>query len=60
MYPCYSFESHVTLIDIDPAAGQAKIPAYYIGHDCGTVIHPDIVHGMVFGGIAHGIGATLS
>jgi 2-furoyl-CoA dehydrogenase large subunit len=29
------------------------------GHDCGVMISPDVVHGMTYGGIAHGIGAAL-
>ena len=29
------------------------------GHDCGVMINPDIVHGVTYGGIAHGIGAAL-
>jgi len=59
MYPCYAFEAHVPLVSIDPDTGQVEICDYYIGHDCGTVINPDIVRGMTFGGIAHGIGAAL-
>ncbi len=59
MYPCYSFEVHVVLIEIDPATAQPKILRYLCGHDCGTMINPDIVHGMIYGGIAHGIGAAL-
>jgi len=59
MYPCYSFEAHVPLVSIDPETGQVEILDYHIGHDCGTVINPDIVRGMTFGGIAHGIGAAL-
>ncbi|MEE8332292.1 MAG: molybdopterin cofactor-binding domain-containing protein, partial [Alphaproteobacteria bacterium] len=59
MYPCYSFEAHVPLIAIDPDTGQVEILDYHIGHDCGTVINPDIVRGMTLGGIAHGIGAAL-
>ncbi|MSP97767.1 MAG: xanthine dehydrogenase family protein molybdopterin-binding subunit [Betaproteobacteria bacterium] len=59
MYPCYSFEAHVVLIEIDPATAQPKILRYLCGHDCGTMINPDIVHGMTYGGIAHGIGAAL-
>ena len=59
MYPCYAFEAHIPLITIDPGTGQVQIHDYYIGHDCGTVINPDIVRGMTFGGIAHGIGAAL-
>src|SRR5262245_39600480 len=59
MYPCFAFEFHVVLISIDPETGKPQIRRYVIGHDCGTVINPDIVRGMTLGGIAHGIGAAL-
>ena len=59
MYPCFSFEAHVVAIEIDPATGQVKLRRYACGHDCGVMISPHIVHGMTFGGIAHGIGAAL-
>jgi CO/xanthine dehydrogenase Mo-binding subunit len=59
MYPCFSFEFHVVLVAIDPDTGKPEIRRYCIGHDCGTVINPDIVRGMTLGGIAHGIGAAL-
>ncbi len=59
MYPCFSFEFHVVLVAIDPEIGKPQIHRYIVGHDCGTVINPDIVRGMTLGGIAHGIGAAL-
>jgi len=59
MYPVHSFEFHVVLLTIDPGLGKPEIRRYVIGHDCGTVINPDIVRGMTLGGIAHGIGAAL-
>ena len=59
MYPCYSFEVHVVYAEIDPLTGQPKLQRYVCGHDCGVMISPDIVHGMTYGGIAHGIGAAL-
>ena len=59
MYPCYSFEAHLVLVEIDPDTCQARLLRYVCGHDCGVMISPDIVHGMTFGGIAHGIGAAL-
>jgi 2-furoyl-CoA dehydrogenase large subunit len=59
MYPCYAFEAHLPLVAIDPATGKVEIIEYWIVHDCGTVITPDIVRGMTFGGIAHGIGHAL-
>jgi CO/xanthine dehydrogenase Mo-binding subunit len=59
MYPCFSFEAHMALVAIDPGTGKVEIPEYYVAHDCGTIINPLIVKGMMLGGIAHGIGAAL-
>ncbi|HMG60391.1 MAG TPA: xanthine dehydrogenase family protein molybdopterin-binding subunit, partial [Burkholderiales bacterium] len=59
IYPCYAFEAHVVLVEIDPDTGKPAIRKYVCGHDCGVMINPDIVHGMTYGGIAHGIGAAL-
>ena len=59
MYPCHSFEAHVVLASIDPDTGKVGIHRYVCGHDCGVMISPDVVHGMTYGGIAHGIGASL-
>lgn len=59
MYPCFSFEAHVVYMEVDADTGQPAIRRYAVGHDCGVMISPDIVHGMTYGGIAHGIGAAL-
>ena len=59
MYPCYAFEAHIVLVEIDRDTGKPAIRKYVCGHDCGVMINPDIVHGMTCGGIAHGIGAAL-
>jgi len=59
IYPCYAFEAHVVLVEIDPDTGKPALRKYVCGHDCGVMINPDIVHGMTYGGIAHGIGAAL-
>jgi len=59
MYPCYSFESHLVLVKMDPVICKPEIIDYHLGHDCGVVINPDIVRGMTLGGVAHGIGAAL-
>ncbi|MDP3085827.1 MAG: xanthine dehydrogenase family protein molybdopterin-binding subunit [Rubrivivax sp.] len=59
MYPCTSFEAHVVLDCIDPQTGKVGLHRYVFGHDCGVMISPDVVHGMTYGGIAHGIGAAL-
>lgn len=59
LYPCFSFQAHVPLVEIDPGTGKVKVHDYVIAHDCGTAINPDIVRGMIIGGVAHGIGAAL-
>jgi 2-furoyl-CoA dehydrogenase large subunit len=59
MYPCHSFESHIILASIDPDTCKVSIQRYVCGHDCGVMISPDVVHGMTYGGIAHGLGASL-
>jgi 2-furoyl-CoA dehydrogenase large subunit len=59
MYPCYAFEAHVVYLEIDAETAQPTLRKYVCGHDCGVMINPDIVHGMTYGGIAHGIGAAL-
>jgi 2-furoyl-CoA dehydrogenase large subunit len=59
IYPCYAFEAHVVYLEIDRDTGKPSLRRYVCGHDCGVMINPDIVHGMTYGGIAHGIGAAL-
>lgn len=59
IYPCYAFEAHVVYVEIDPETAKPSLRKYVCGHDCGVMINPDIVHGMTYGGIAHGIGAAL-
>lgn len=59
MYPCHSFESHLVLASVDPDTGKVTLHRYMCGHDCGVMISPDVVHGMTYGGIAHGLGAAL-
>ncbi len=59
IYPCFSFQAHIPYVEIDPGTGRVSVLDYAIAHDCGTVINPDIVRGMVIGGLAHGVGAAL-
>lgn len=44
---------------VDPGTGTVDLDRYHIAHDCGTVVNPDVVRGMVYGGTAHGIGVAL-
>jgi len=59
LYPTYSFELHLVLAAIDPGTANVELKRYVVAHDCGTVINPDVVRGMVYGGTAHGIGVAL-
>ncbi|MBM09456.1 MAG: aldehyde oxidase [Magnetovibrio sp.] len=59
IYPCFSFQVHIPYVEIDQHTGKVSILNYFVGHDCGTQINPDIVRGMVIGGLAHGVGAAL-
>ena len=59
LYPCFSFQAHVPLVEIEPDTCKVTLHDYYIAHDCGTAINPDIVRGMIIGGVAHGVGAAL-
>jgi 2-furoyl-CoA dehydrogenase large subunit len=59
LYPCYSFEAHLVLAVIDEGTGVIGLDRYFLAHDCGTVINPEVVRGMVCGGTAHGIGVAL-
>ena len=59
IYPCYSFQTHVSVVEIDRVTGLAKLRDHVIAHDCGTMINPKIVRGMIIGGIGHGVGAAL-
>jgi 2-furoyl-CoA dehydrogenase large subunit len=58
-YPTFSFSVHLPVVEVDPELGTVEILDYAVAHDCGTVINPLVVVGMVYGGIAHGIGAAL-
>lgn len=59
MYPAYGFSAHVPVVEVDPDTCTVRLLDYFVVHDCGTIINPDIVRGMVVGGIAQGIGAAL-
>ncbi|MEM4353163.1 MAG: xanthine dehydrogenase family protein molybdopterin-binding subunit [Candidatus Caldarchaeum sp.] len=50
---------HIAVVEVDVETGVVKILRYVIVHDCGNMINPKIVEGMVEGATVHGIGATL-
>jgi carbon-monoxide dehydrogenase large subunit len=55
----YANGSAVAEVEVDIETGEVRIAQFLFVHDCGRVIHPQIVDGQVLGGIAHGIGNAL-
>ena len=58
-FPSYAFSIHIPVVEVDPDTLQVTITRYLVVHDCGQVINPLAVNGLLYGGIAHGIGAAL-
>jgi carbon-monoxide dehydrogenase large subunit len=54
------FGAHVAMVEVDPDTGVVDILRYIAVDDCGTIINPLLVTGQVHGGIAQGIGQTMS
>jgi len=59
LYPCVALEAHVAFVEIDPETGEVRLDDYTVVHDCGTVLNPEVVRGLVLGGVAQGIGVAL-
>ena len=55
----YANGTAVAEVEVDAETGSVVLRNLVIAHDCGRVIHPQIVEGQILGGAAHGIGNTL-
>jgi carbon-monoxide dehydrogenase large subunit len=55
----YANASAVVELEVDADIGAVTLHKVTFAHDCGTVIHPQIVEGQIIGGLAHGIGNAL-
>ena len=51
--------THICEVEIDPETGQAKVLAYSVVDDCGTMINPMLVRGQIHGGLAQGLSQVL-
>jgi 2-furoyl-CoA dehydrogenase large subunit len=58
-FPSYAFSVHIPVVEVDPETFAISITRYVVAHDCGQVMNPLVVDGMIYGGIAHGIGGAL-
>ena len=51
---------HIAEVEVDPETGTVELVRYTVVDDFGTLINPALVEGQIHGGIAQGIGQTLS
>lgn len=51
--------SNIAVVDVDPETGRVRLLKYLIVHDCGRIINPLVVEGMLHGGAMSAIGAAL-
>ncbi len=50
---------HACIVEVDPHTGTLQVLRYIVVHDCGCVVHPQIVEGQIHGGVALGIGGSF-
>jgi 2-furoyl-CoA dehydrogenase large subunit len=57
----YTFSSaaHAAIVDVDRDTGRVRVLRYVIVSDNGTLIHPGVVDGQIYGSAAHGISVAL-
>jgi 2-furoyl-CoA dehydrogenase large subunit len=58
-FPSYGFSVHIPVVEVDKQTFRVTLRDYYVVHDCGQVINPLVVDGMVLGGIAQAVGSVL-
>jgi carbon-monoxide dehydrogenase large subunit len=55
----YANGSAVAEVEVDIETGAVTLRNFVLAHDCGRVIHPQIVEGQIVGGVAHSVGNAL-
>ncbi len=55
-----SFHAHAADVSVDPETGVVRIIDYVVAQDVGFAINPTYIEGQIEGGVAQGIGQTLS
>ncbi|HEY2596955.1 MAG TPA: xanthine dehydrogenase family protein molybdopterin-binding subunit [Candidatus Dormibacteraeota bacterium] len=56
---CYSNGTVIALVEVDIETGITKLRRIVFVEDCGTMINPFIIEGMMAGAIAQGAGSAL-
>src|SRR5207245_615975 len=63
VYPAFhspSFHAHAVDLSVDPQTGEVTIHKYVVAQDVGFAINPTYIEGQIEGGVAQGLGQTLS
>ncbi|HEY5898622.1 MAG TPA: xanthine dehydrogenase family protein molybdopterin-binding subunit [Burkholderiales bacterium] len=57
--PVYANGANVAVVEVDAQTGDVEVLDYFVAHDCGTLVNPQLVEGQIVGGVAHGISNVL-
>ena len=63
VYPAFhspSFHAHAVDLSVDPETGDIAIHKYVVAQDVGFALNPSYIEGQIEGGVAQGLGQTLS
>lgn len=55
-----SFHAHAAEVSVDDQTGEITIERYVVAQDVGFAINPTYIEGQIEGGVAQGLGQTLS
>jgi 2-furoyl-CoA dehydrogenase large subunit len=55
----YGFIADVCYVTVERETGRVTVETYVTVHDCGRILHPQLVDGQIHGGFAHGLGGAL-
>jgi CO/xanthine dehydrogenase Mo-binding subunit len=56
----HSFHAHAVDLSVDAVTGEVSINRYVVAQDVGYAINPTYIEGQIEGGVAQGIGQSLS
>ncbi len=60
MSATYAFGTHVAEVEVDTETGQVQVVNFVAAHDVGKVLNPLGLEGQMQGGVAQGIGYSLT
>ena len=58
-FTSFAFAAHLPIVEVDPETLEIRLVDYYVVHDCGVQMNPQIVAGLTYGGTMRGIDAAL-